>query len=569
MAVKFSDFSQKQLVSDVTNLVGYLQAGELNVMIPPGNLDTTYVVSTGNSGSSPNISIQGTKPNQPSIAASTISLTGSGATLLNGNGSTAIEFASTAYSLTSTNTSPAGTVPLVLGKTGGGDLSGDNLVNLVGAGGIALTSSSNTITITGAGIDTTYTLVSQTSGGSVDLNLDDSAGGTDTIKLTPAGGLTITKSAGDVITLDTSALGDGTVTNVSSATPSLISVASQASTPAITAITSGGVGASSTSLATGAQIQAAINTAVAGLLDYKGGYDAPSNNPDLDSGSNIAILKGDAYTVTVAGTFFTEAVGIGDLLIANDDMAANGGSALTNWTTVQNNVGTAQVGATDGATAKGIAGFDNQMFATTANGFITSTTLNTVVITRVGAGNGLFYVDGTQQADITLMPDVTYLIDQSDASNDGHPLILSTTTPTKAEYATGVVYLIDNVPVANAAAYNTGFNGATTSRQLRVTLNQVAPTLYYVCYNHQNMGGNISGGGAPVKTVNTFNINDTITNTLTVTSPTNPSSVNFIDVYINGVYQAKANATLTSVKTLTLVAGFYPDGAVIETVTTT
>ena len=568
MAVKFSDFSQKQLVSDVTNLVGYLQAGELNVMIPPGNLDTTYVVSTGNSGSSPNISIQGTKPNQPSIAASTISLTGSGATLLNGNGSTAIEFASTAYSLTSTNTSPAGTVPLVLGKTGGGDLSGDNLVNLVGAGGIALTSSSNTITITGAGIDTTYTLVSQTSGGSVDLNLDDSAGGTDTIKLTPAGGLTITKSAGDVITLDTSALGDGTVTNVSSATPSLISVASQASTPAITAITSGGVGASSTSLATGAQIQAAINTAVAGLLDYKGGYDAPSNDPDLDSGSNIAILKGDAYTVTVAGTFFTEAVAIGDLLIANEDMAI-GGSALTKWTTVQNNVGTAQVGATDGATAKGLAGFDNQMFATTANGFITSTTLNTVVITRVGAGNGLFYVDGTQQADITLMPDVTYLIDQSDASNDGHPLILSTTTPTKAEYATGVVYLIDNVPVANAAAYNTGFNGATTSRQLRVTLNQVAPTLYYVCYNHQNMGGNISGGGAPVKTVNIFNISGTSTNTLTVTSPTNPSSVNFIDVYINGVYQAKANATLTSVKTLTLVAGFYPDGAVIETVTTT
>ena len=568
MAVKFSDFSQKQLVSDVTNLVGYLQAGELNVMIPPGNLDTTYVVSTGNSGSSPNISIQGTKPNQPSIAASTISLTGSGATLLNGNGSTAIEFASTAYSLTSTNTSPAGTVPLVLGKTGGGDLSGDNLVNLVGAGGIALTSSSNTITITGAGIDTTYTLVSQTSGGSVDLNLDDSAGGTDTIKLTPAGGLTITKSAGDVITLDTSALGDGTVTNVSSATPSLISVASQASTPTITAITSGGVGASSTSLATGAQIQAAINTAVAGLLDYKGGYDAPSNDPDLDSGSNIAILKGDAYTVTVAGTFFTEAVAIGDLLIANEDMAI-GGSALTKWTTVQNNVGTAQVGATDGATAKGLAGFDNQMFATTANGFITSTTLNTVVITRVGAGNGLFYVDGTQQADITLMPDVTYLIDQSDASNDGHPLILSTTTPTKAEYATGVVYLIDNVPVANAAAYNTGFNGATTSRQLRVTLNQVAPTLYYVCYNHQNMGGNISGGGAPVKTVNIFNISGTSTNTLTVTSPTNPSSVNFIDVYINGVYQAKANATLTSVKTLTLVAGFYPDGAVIETVTTT
>jgi len=463
--------------------------------------------------------------------------------------------------------------------------------------------------------NTTYDLTSQASGTSVDVNLVPSTGTTDTIKLTPAGGLTITKS-GDVITLDTSASGTGTVTNVSSATPSLISVASQASTPAITAITSGGVGASSTSLATGAQIQAAINTAVAGLLDYKGGYNALTNSPDLDSGSNIAISKGDAYTVTVAGTFFTEAVGIGDLLIANDDMPINGGSALTKWTTVQNNVGTAQVGATDGATAKGLAGFDNQMFATTANGFITSTTLNTVVITRVGAGLGLFYVDGTQQADITLMPDVTYLIDQSDASNDGHPLILSTTTPTKAEYATGVVYLIDNVPVANAAAYNTGFNGATTSRQLRVTLNQVAPTLYYVCYNHQNMGGNISVsgsvtsvaltmpsafavGGSPITSSGTLAVTPTggssgqflnylgawatpasagVTMTTspaatgdgaTATYPlgVTPSNENFTMAYISGVYQLKSTYSVTG-SNITFDSN-VPNGASIEIVTTT
>tara|TARA_R110002126_G_scaffold213266_1_gene359791 strand:+ start:177 stop:344 length:168 start_codon:yes stop_codon:yes gene_type:complete len=48
MAVKFSDFTQKQDASvDVTNMVGYLATGELNIMIPPANLDTTYAVSTG------------------------------------------------------------------------------------------------------------------------------------------------------------------------------------------------------------------------------------------------------------------------------------------------------------------------------------------------------------------------------------------------------------------------------------------------------------------------------------------------------------------------------------------
>ena len=159
MAVKFSEFQAKQDASvDVTEVVGYLTSGELNVRIPPANLDTTYAVSTGNAGASPTISLQGTKPGQAAaINPSTVSLTGSGATLLSGNGSTTIDFASTSYAITSTDTSPAGTVPLVLTGTGGGD-AGTDTVNLVGAGGIGITSSSNTVTITGTASSTTYSL---------------------------------------------------------------------------------------------------------------------------------------------------------------------------------------------------------------------------------------------------------------------------------------------------------------------------------------------------------------------------------------------------------------------------
>ena len=159
MAVKFSDFEQKQDASvDVTNMVGYLATGELNIMIPPGNLDTTYVVSTGNAGASPTINLQGTKPNQPSITPSTVSLTGSGATLLAGNGTTTIDFASTTYALTATDTSPAGTVPLVLTGTGGGD-AGTDTVNLVGAGNVQLTATGNTITIEGTSADDINTIL--------------------------------------------------------------------------------------------------------------------------------------------------------------------------------------------------------------------------------------------------------------------------------------------------------------------------------------------------------------------------------------------------------------------------
>lgn len=76
-----------------------------------------------------------------------------------------------------------------------------------------------------------------------------------------------------------------------------------------------------------------VDNATAGGLIYQGSYDASTNTPDLTTSPN-SIQRGWTYTVTVAGTFFTENVEIGDLLIAEVDDP----SALTDWTTVQNNV---------------------------------------------------------------------------------------------------------------------------------------------------------------------------------------------------------------------------------------
>ena len=507
MAVKFSDFQAKQDASvDVTEVVGYLTSGELNVRIPPANLDTTYAVSTGNAGASPTISLQGTKPGQAAaINPSTVSLTGSGATLLSGNGSTTIDFASTAYAITSTDTSPAGTVPLVLTGTGGGD-AGTDTVNLVGAGGIGITSSSNTVTITGAG-GGGVTSFTNTNGTFVSAATANSAATgpvtTGVIDLSATG----TPSASNFLRGDntwaTPPSGSGTVTSVGSGDSNTILIGGTAADPTVAAITAAGVGTGLLNLATGGQIQTAINSAIAGGVTFKGGFNA--NSGAIDGGSNnlttggarVEISVGDLYVVTTAGNFYGDAtvpLAIGDQVLCKTAAAA-GASVIGDWNTIESNVVPATAGVTDASTVKGVAGFDNQMFAATANGFITSTTLNTVIITRVGAGNGFFYVDGIQQSGITLMPDVTYLIDQSDSSNDGHPLILSTTTPSQTEYSTGVIYLLDNVVTTYANYVNTtNFNAATT-RQVRISLNQVAPTLYYVCSIHQGMGGDISRGG--------------------------------------------------------------------------
>lgn len=63
-------------------------------------------------------------------------------------------------------------------------------------------------------------------------------------------------------------------------------------------------------------------------------YDAATNSPDLDSTPIAGIVERDQYVVTVAGNFFTEAVEVGDLLIAKQDDP----TALAHWIVVNRNL---------------------------------------------------------------------------------------------------------------------------------------------------------------------------------------------------------------------------------------
>jgi len=103
-----------------------------------------------------------------------------------------------------------------------------------------------------------------------------------------------------------------------------------------------------------------------GALIFQGGYDASTNTPDLDTNPSASIKQGWTYAVTKAGDFFTETVEDGDLIIAESDAP----TALSDWTVVQNNVGVATAGSTDGATTKGIAGFNSGTFDVSATGWV-------------------------------------------------------------------------------------------------------------------------------------------------------------------------------------------------------
>lgn len=93
-----------------------------------------------------------------------------------------------------------------------------------------------------------------------------------------------------------------------------------------------------TKVASQQSIKAYVDASVVGLYDHKGSYDASTNSPNLDSTPSAGTIhKGDAYTVSVAGDFYTEAVNVGDVLIADTDDPAS----LSDWTRVNKNIDSA------------------------------------------------------------------------------------------------------------------------------------------------------------------------------------------------------------------------------------
>jgi hypothetical protein len=94
-----------------------------------------------------------------------------------------------------------------------------------------------------------------------------------------------------------------------------------------------------TKIPTQQSVKAYVQSVLSGGVQYKGGYNPVTDSPNLQGATPTTIDLGDMYTVTVAGTFYSANVEVGDTLIAEVDSAAQ----ESDWTILQTNLDAASI----------------------------------------------------------------------------------------------------------------------------------------------------------------------------------------------------------------------------------
>ena len=109
-------------------------------------------------------------------------------------------------------------------------------------------------------------------------------------------------------------------------------------------------------------------------------------------------------------------------------------------------------------------------------------------VTVPGGTGGGYYIDGVQKPIVPVVTGGTFRFNQNAATNNGHPLILSTTTSTAGIISSGVSYYLDGA--SNSTNYrNTSLFNAASVRYIEITVAQTSD-FYYICNVHGASMGN-------------------------------------------------------------------------------
>ena len=621
---------------------------------PPHGSGATYtlVLPTNFGGAGDVLTSQGTNPSQlvwTTPTTGTVTGTGTTNTLpiwTNGGagelGDSILDQLSAAGVFTDTHLSVAGS----------GGLSTQNLeINKAlydgaassGSDGFVLTSATSGTDKVISWVDPTtigdsYDLRTTTVGGNVELSLvSGSATDNSSVIVIGAGGITVAETQGANPTDPTTLTLTGTpggVTSVGTADANLITIAGTGSGPYTGAVTAtantSAVSSSSNNLATGSQIQTAIDTALAGTLTFKGTFNAATglitsgvnNGLQLYSGTAgvIAITKGDFYIADTAGSFYnTTAMNVGDEAIALFTVAAAPpGSAITDWSVIPSQSAGGTVTGTGAATQ--VTFWDGTSNVNGDTAFNWDNTNKRLGIGTLAPGakldihtatnsNGIlikeetddsithnFYIDSSDNGVATLyangqLPKIQ-LQTVGDSYFNGGNVGIGTTSPGAQLHLSKAggtsIYLGTSMNTSKIIARQVGASNSLVFSSNNSVDDLVIKNAGQIQFNNYtaansftgtavaslavDSSGNIiteaaGGGGASTITTNNFPGDGTV-GPFTLGATPSGGSTSFVDVFIDGVYQEISTYTVSGTALSFVVGSEPPTGTNIQTKTT-
>ena len=222
-----------------------------------------------------------------------------------------------------------------------------------------------------------------------------------------------------------------------------------------------------------------VQSLVAGVGVFQGGYNAATNVPAVAGASNIALTTGDFFVVTTDGTIAFNGsnvrVEVGDMIYANTSIGASSNPAASDFAIVIQDQNIAGVGASDGVTEKGVAGFSSASFAGTASGFITiktggisdtqlASTFNKIIGTDSDIDtDGIVVVDKINMTDGVIQSFTTRSLPDATTTTKG---VTQIATQAEVDAGTETFKYVTPATLAasvNSQGYNETFPSSTTN----------------------------------------------------------------------------------------------------------
>ncbi len=230
-----------------------------------------------------------------------------------------------------------------------------------------------------------------------------------------------------------------------------------------------------------------INSAVSNASNINSAVSNASNiNAAVSNASNINTVAGiDANVTTVAGiaSNVTSVAGIASNVTT---VAGINTTHLSNVSGVASNV--ALLGTSDAVSDLNTLAAISGDITSLANSLEKT---YTVTVANPGSGN-VFVLDSSNAPAIEMFRGNTYIFNQNDATNDGHPLVFKNGS---SAYEVGVTYFLNGSATTqsnyvNVTTFNAGRSSGDRKVQIEVATSAPSTGLRYYCYVHGNGMGN-------------------------------------------------------------------------------